>query len=204
MANISCFPQDYKVSRTMYYRITSQEYSNFKHAGMVVKKFNTYRLILNFREIFIECPVIVKDNYPSIVVFPAFKLPYRPYPCFVYFYAVALFLSGISMRKAAASTAKRFGILNFSHSTISRAFSKMDGNFPMLLSLIPFDTDVINLISNMSLPGRPKSSVYPRLSYLKKAVAPMLFELLSPILDIPSGSSLMVYEHFMRFCCLLI
>lgn len=204
MANISCFPQDYKVSRTMYYHITSQEYSDFKHAGMVVKKFNTYRLILNFREIFIECPVIVKDNYPSIVVFPAFKLPYRPYPCFVYFYAVALFLSGISMRKAAASTAKRFGILHFSHSTISRAFSKMVENFPLLLSLLPFDTALINMISNTSLPGRPKSSVYPRLSSSKKSMAPMLFDIMSSILDIPYNSSLTVYEHFMRFCCLLI
>lgn len=201
MNNISQFPSNYKVSEAIYYHLSNEEYCKFKHAGIITKKLHSYRLVLNFREIHIECPVIIRDKCPFVAVLPTFKLPYRPYPCFVYLFAIAFYLTGLSMRKAASKTGRKFGISRFSHSTISRVFSKMSSNISMLHELLH---DHIDENINTALPGKPRCSLSTRLTANKKAVAPILFNIFAPILDIQSKESLLVYEHFMKYCCLLI
>lgn len=199
MMKISRFPFDFKPSEGIYYYLTSEEYSKFRRSGIIAKKLHTYRLILNYREIQVECPVIIRNKRPVGVIFPAFKIPYRPYPVFVYLYAVALYLTGLSMRKAAISTGKKFGILHFSHSTISRVFSLMAANYSILETL-----SKSKITENPSLPGKPTCIVSNRCSDSKKKAAPFLFNILLSILEIGFKSSPMVYEHFMKYCCLLL
>jgi len=203
MTNIARFPFNYKGSDTIFYHLTNEEYCRFKRAGIIAKKLHTYRLVLNFREIQVECPVILHDKHPVAVLLPAFKLPYRPYPFFVYLFAVALYLTGLSMRKAAIITGKKFGILNFSHSTISRAFSRMALNSTMLETLL-HDKALPDTTTNISLPGKPGCIVSPLCSDSKKRAAPFLFSVLAPILEVSFKESLIVYEHFMKYCCLLL
>lgn len=202
MTKISRFPVDFKPSERIYYYLTGDEYLKFKRLGIIAKKFHAFHFTLNYREIQVECPVIIRDKRPVAVIFPAFKIPYRPYPVFVYLFAVALCLTGISMRKAAIATGKRFGILKFSHSTISRVFSLMAANYTTFEEL--FNAYALNTSSDASLPGRPKCIISNRYSDNKKKVAPFLFNMLSPILNIEFKDNLLVYEHFIKFCCLLL
>ena len=202
MTKISRFPVDYKVSEGIFHYLTNEEYCSFRHSGLITKKLHTFRLVLNYREIQVECPVIILNKRPVAVIFPAFKISYRPYPIFVYLFAVALCLTRLSMRKSAMLTGKKFGILNFSHSTISRAFSRMSLNYTLLETLVP--TNNLNTDSHTSLPGKPKCIVSSLYSEVKKKAAPFIFNALSPILDITFKESLIVYEHFMKYCCLMI
>lgn len=202
MTKISRFPVDFKVSEGIYHYLTCEEYCRFRRLGIITKNLHTYRLVLNYREIQVECPVIIRDKRPVGIIFPTFKIPYRPYPVFVYLFAVALCLTGLSMRKAAIITGKKFGILNFSHSTISRVFSLMAVNYTILETLLHgYD---LNTLPNKSLPGKPKCIVSNRYSDTKKKAAPFIFNLLSPILNIAFKEDLIVYEHFMKYCCLLL
>jgi hypothetical protein len=203
MMNIARFPYNYKGSDTIFYHLTNEEYCKLKRAGIIAKKLHTYRFILNFREIQVECPVILRDKRPVAVILPEFKLPYRPYPCFVYLFAVALYLTGVAMRKAAMITGKKFGIPGFSHSTISRAFSRMALNSEISETLL-HDEVLRDTASNTALPGRPGCIVSPHCSVAKKKAAPLLLNVLAPILEIPFKDSLLVYEHFMKYCCLLL
>lgn len=201
--NIARFPYNYKGSDTIFYHLTNEEYCSFKRAGIIAKKLHIYRLVLNFREIQVECPVILRDKHPVAVVLPAFKLPYRPYPCFVYLFAVALYLTGVPMRKAAMVTGKKFGIPGFSHSTISRSFSRMALNSEIPETLL-HDEALPDTTANTALPGKPRCIVSAHCSGTKKKAVPLLFSMLSPILEIPFKDSLLVYEHFMKYCCLLL
>lgn len=203
MTNIARFSLNYKGSDTIFYYLTNDEYCRFKRAGIIAKKLHTYRLVLNFREIQVECPVILRDKHPVAVILPAFKLPYRPYPCFVYLFAVALYLTGVPMRKAAIITGKKFGIPSFSHSTISRAFSRMALNSTMLEKLLPEEA-LPDTTTNIALPGRPGCMISPLCSDCKKKAAPLLFSMLAPILEVSFSGSLIAYEHFMKYCCLLL
>ena len=182
--------------------MTNEEYCKLRRAGLIVKKLHTYRLVLNFREIQVECPVILYDKRPFAVILPAFKLPYHPYPCFVYLYAVAMYLSGVSMRKAAIITGKKFGIPHFSHSTISRAFSRMTLNSSLLKTLLNKEAETTTT-SNISLMGQSGCIVHKHCTDTKRKAAPLLFSVLAPILEIPFKGSPIVYEHFMKYCCLL-
>ena len=203
MTNIARFPFNYKGSDTIFYHLTNEEYCRFKRAGIIAKKLHTYRLVLNFREIQVECPVILHEKRPVAVLLPAFKLPYRPYPFFVYLFAVALYLTRVPMRKAAIITGKKFGITSFSHSTISRTFSRMALNSTILETLLHDEASSNNTI-NMALPGKPGCIVSPLCSDTKKKAAPLLFSVLAPILEVSFKESLIAYEHFMKYCCLLL
>jgi len=87
---------------------------------------NLYKLHLNNREFQIECPVMKNSRQEILVIWPAFKLPFRKYPVHVYLYAVALYLSSdLSMRKVAEKVRITFGLEKFSHSTVSRALKKL-------------------------------------------------------------------------------
>lgn len=203
MMNITHFPINYNSTDTIFYHLTNEEYCKLKRAGIIAKKLHAYRLVLNLREIQVECPVILHDKHPVGVILPAFKLPYRPYPCFVYLFAIALHLTGIPMRKAAIITGKKFGIVDFSHSTISRAFSRMTLNITMLETLL-HDKTSSDTTTNIAPPGKPGCIVSPRCSDTKKKAARLLFSMLASILDIPFKESLIVYEHFIKYSCLLL
>jgi len=85
----------------------------------------------------IYCPEIQEDGIKYLIV-PEFMIPGRPYPVYVYMYAISLYSSNPKMgqREAAEKTGKRFGIEKFSHSTVCRAMKRLealiktDGNEP--------------------------------------------------------------------------
>jgi len=58
--------------------------------------------------------------------------------------------------------------------------------------------------ASTALPGKPRCIVSPHCSDAKKKAAPLLLNVLAPILEIPFKDSLLVYEHFMKYCCLLL
>lgn len=113
---------------------SAEELQEFISQGAVAKKKKQYLLIIHHRQITIECPVLRMDDGQYQIIWPSFKLPYRPYPVFVYLYAVALYLSsGESMRATAEKTLKTFGLETFSHTTISRFLSKIYQTLPYLI-----------------------------------------------------------------------
>ncbi len=99
-------------------------------------KYKEYKMSYNYHEFILKCPIvrISLDSDEMKVLLPSFKLPRRKYPVFVYLYAVALYLSSeLSMRKVAIQVCKKFGLKNFSHSTISRALKKLTQNLDIIL-----------------------------------------------------------------------
>jgi hypothetical protein len=100
----------------------------------VIKKNKQYVMVLHYRTITIECPILLMKDGSCQIVWPSFKLPNRPYPVFVYLYAAALYLSsGESMRDTAARTIKAFGLETFAHTTISRFLPKIYQALPGLI-----------------------------------------------------------------------
>ena len=67
----------------------------------------------------VYCPETQEDGIRYLIL-PEFMIPGRPYPIYVYIYAIVLYSSNPKMgqREAAERTGKRFGIEKFSHSTV--------------------------------------------------------------------------------------
>jgi len=196
--NISLVPAECNKANTIFCPLTAEEFEKFREEGLIDKKKRTYRMVLHHREIQVECPVLMDGNRAVGVVMPAFKLPYRAYPCYVYLYAVALYLTGDSMRKAAGKVRKKFGIPGFSHSTISRT-----------LSILLLKADLLSAVSEPdipgeSLPGQPAFLERAAWTQDKKKAAFQLFKSLCPLLASPEAGIWLVYRYFMHYCCFLI
>lgn len=121
---------------------SEEELQDFLSSGAVIKKKKQYYMVLHYRMITIECPVLLMKDGSYRIIWPSFKLPNRPYPVFVYLYAAALYLSsGESMRKTAEKVIKFFGLETFSHTTISRFLCKI---YQILPELIRYGAQVVN------------------------------------------------------------
>lgn len=208
--NISLVPTEYNKADKIFCPLTPEEFVMFRKEGLIDSKKRTYRMVLHHREIQVECPVLMDGNRAVGVILPAFKLPYRPYPCYVYLFAIALYLVGDSMRKAAGKIQKRFGISGFSHSTISRTWSILILKADLLSAVSDPDTEQsTDTVPDLNLPGKsiPGHPVFlERVSWTqeKKQAALQLFKYLSPLLTSPEVGMLLAYRYFMRYCCLLI
>lgn len=196
--NISLVPAECNKADTVFCPLTPEEFMIFRNEGLINKKKQTYRMILHHREIQVECPIMMIGKREVGVILPAFKLPYRPYPCYVYLFAVALYLAGISMRKAAIKVQKRFGIPGFSHSTISRVWAILLLKADLLTVMSEADT------TEKALPGHPVFMERTAWTHEKKQAALRLFNSLSSVLSSPEAGMWLVYQHFMRYCRLLI
>lgn len=196
--NISLVPAECNKANTIFCPLTPEEFVIFRKQGLIARKKRTYRMVLYHHEIQVECPILMDGNRVVGVIMPAFKLPYRPYPCYVYLFAIALYLVGDSMRKAAGKVQKKFGIPGFSHSTISRTWS-----------ILLLKTDLLSAVSEpdtpgKSLPGHPVFMERTAWTQEKKKAAFQLFKSLCPLLASPDAGMWLVYRYFMRYCCLLI
>jgi hypothetical protein len=73
----------------------------------------------------VVCPVYLDNKCGSeaVVITPEFLLSRRPYPLYVYLYAIELYSNNPKMgqRKAAEITRKVFGLSTFAHTTLGRA-----------------------------------------------------------------------------------
>jgi hypothetical protein len=108
------------------YTIKPEELEILRSTGVISKKNKIYTLSFNYRDFQLKCPLFEFRLGKMAVIWPSFKLPRRPYPCFIYLYAAARYLTTeLSMREVAEEVRKKFGLETFSHSTISRALKKL-------------------------------------------------------------------------------
>ena len=72
---------------------------------------------------YITCFVLRDKKKEDVLFVPDFLVPSRPYPIYVYLYAISLYCEnpGMSQRKVAEATRKEFGLEKFSHTTVGRA-----------------------------------------------------------------------------------
>jgi hypothetical protein len=208
--NITLVPSECNIENTIFCPLTPEEFMMLSNEGLIDKKKRTYRMVLHHREIHVECPILMDGKRAVGVILPAFKLPYRPYPCYVYLYAIALYMVGYSMRKAADKVRKKFGISRFSHSTISRTLSILLIKADLLSAVVEPDTgksDIIGFDLNESrkpLPSIPVFTERKSWTQEKRQAAFCLFKSLGSLLVNPEAGMLLVYRYFMRYCCLLI
>jgi hypothetical protein len=205
--NISLIMSDFHSSKQILCPLTPEEYETFLTAGLIIKKMRSYRMEFKYINYQVDCPVKVKDNQPIGIIFPAFKLPYRRYPCYVYLFAISLILTGISMRKAAKMTGKKFGIPQFSHSTISRTFALILPKAEQLSACFQEEAPCMQQeIIPMHPPELPTFSV-PFLSRQYKdekvKAAATLSVILHPLLQKPEHGIHLVYAYFIKYRCLL-
>ena len=95
--------------------------------GNTSVKERTYALQCGRAVYGIVCPEIQNGEIKTLII-PAFLIPGRPYPIYVYIYAIVLYSSNPAMgqREAAEKTRKRFDLVTFSHSTLGRAMRKLE------------------------------------------------------------------------------
>jgi len=136
-------------------------------------------MIIQHRQITVECPIILAPDGSHQIIWPSFKLPNRPYPVHVYLYAAALYLSGSdSMRAVAQKVTTTFGLGTFSHTTICRFLQKL---YQILPHLIRYGAQIIKEFGTTTTQIK-KRKHWAETQYQK---ARQLIELLNPALRSP-------------------
>ena len=79
----------------------------------------------NYKEYTVICPEYrsAAKDANLILIIPEFLLPGRPYPVYVYLYAISLYSAAPNkgQRRAAEETRKHFKLHSFAHTTLGRA-----------------------------------------------------------------------------------
>jgi hypothetical protein len=91
-------------------------YERYERSYRIKEQYKEYTVIcLEFRN--------DTDGAEPIVIIPEFLVPGRPYPLYVYLYAIDLYSSdpGRSQRSVAEEIRKFFGLATFAHTTLGRA-----------------------------------------------------------------------------------
>ena len=161
------------------YTIKPEELEILRSTGVILKKNKKYTLSFNYRDFQLHCPLFEFRPGKTAVIWPSFKLPRRPYPCFIYLYAVARYLTTeLSMRLVAEEVRKKFGLETFSHSTISRALKK-------LIQQVSIHQEYISIISPEHIEIEPihrknrDDSFHRKAGTLLKALFPILTQTVS-------------------------
>lgn len=170
---------------------SEEELKGFIDQGAVVKKNKQYRLVIHHRQFMIECPILLMDDGSYRMIWPSFLLPNRPYPGFVYLFALAIYLSSaLSQRGAADKTRNFFGLATFSHSTICRFLPRF---FPILPYLVQYGAQILNDW------GAGTSTAVPKKHWEKAQheQAQKLFKYIEPALrSPPEFGDWLAYRHF--------
>jgi hypothetical protein len=90
-----------------------------------------YKITYGQAVIEVACPLLrKKGGHQHTLVIPEFLVPRRPYPIFVYLFAIKLYSANPSMgqRAAAEATRKQFGLKTFAHTTLGRALKSFTEN----------------------------------------------------------------------------
>lgn len=161
------------------FTIKPEELQLLRSMGIISKKNKIYTLTFNYRDFQLHCPLFEFRPGKTAVIWPSFKLPRRPYPCFIYLYAVTRYLTTkMSMRLVAEEVRKKFGLATFSHSTISRALKKLIQQIsiqPETLSAILFENAEIEPVRR---PNRD-DTFHRKACILLKALFPILSRTIS-------------------------
>lgn len=208
--NITLVQAEYKSCETIFCPLSQGEFEKLRQAGIVAKNKRIYRMVLHYRDIQVACPVQLDGKKPVGIILPAFKLPYRKYPVFVYLYAVALYLSGKSMRIAARETSEKFGVPGFSHSTISRTLDALMLKIDGLTDVCPLESELpqAGTGAERAIPatytGQPSLVVRPRWTDSRKRAAPHLFNVLASLFSSPESGNMLAYRYFTKYGHLLL
>jgi len=111
--------------KDIIYRVQDKELEkNYIVAGYQ-RSEREYKIKYQYKEFTIICPEFRKDaeGAEPVVIIPEFIVHGRPYPVYVYLYAIDLYsrTSEKGQRWAAEQTRKRFGLTTFAHTTLGRA-----------------------------------------------------------------------------------
>ena len=154
--------------------------------GFFFNQYHEYKINFDSRDYIIKCPIIY-INGKKIILFPAFKLPRKKYPCHVYLYAVIKYISSdLNMRQVARVTRKKFGLDSFSAATVCRSVNQ----FVEISDEFTDDLIVKKVCLN------------PRIALCKKltrSIAIKLFSSLETVLKHPfSFTTNLVYKYFCK------
>lgn len=150
-----------------------------------------YKIEYNHMVYTISAPCFTSPQKAPVVVWPAMKLPRRPYPVTAYLYAVALYLSGdITQREAARRVRQKFGLSRFSHSTLSRTFHRLLSRVENLEAVFGTHT------SESAMPRRKQWSdtLYAAAQRLWAIINRLLAN--SSLDEIMDAANLMAYQYF--------
>jgi hypothetical protein len=124
-------------NREIYCTLGQDVLDKLSNSRMLRHKSLSYRVAINNHEKCLICPMLKIPGQVNVVLWPSFKLPFRKYPVHIYFYAVALYLTThMSMRKTALKVCQKFGLENFSHSTLCRVLKKLSSIVEELLLIL--------------------------------------------------------------------
>ena len=110
--------------------LTPEEEIEYINAGYKIKE-RIYKITIGHRQYEVICSEIwKKDETEHCLIIPAFLIPRRSYPIYVYIYAINLYSSDTkqSQRDVAEKTKKYFGLKTFSHTTVGRAVKALSKN----------------------------------------------------------------------------
>jgi len=123
-----------------------------------------YKLDCGQVEYEINCLEIYdRENGCRYLIIPEFMIPRRPFPIYVYIYAIMLYSSDPAMgqRKAAKRTREVFGLQTFSHTTLGRAMKKLEAFIKPL-------TEENNNTSENPTTEAKKTKSFPSVDQIKK------------------------------------
>jgi hypothetical protein len=121
--------------------------SRYLVAGYQVHE-RRYQIKIQHKTIVVTCTEFRSGamSIKPIVIIPEFLVPGRPYPLYVYLYAIDLYSRSPEkgQRWVAGETRKRFGLATFAHTTLGRALKALirsigaeDDAPPMVCSGVP-------------------------------------------------------------------
>ena len=107
--------------------LTSDEVKDYRKDGFKCKE-KAYLLIVGRIEYEIVCMEIwQKGDKEHSLLIPAFLVPHRAYPAYIYTFAINLYSSNpqLSQRKVAEETRKKYNLETFAHTTVGRAMKTL-------------------------------------------------------------------------------
>jgi len=167
----------------------------------------SYKIKEQHKEYIVICPEFRNDTDGAepIVLIPEFIIPGRPYPVYVYLYAINLYSndSAKGQRSAAEETRKYFGLTTFAHTTLGRALKSF-------ISIIEKFIKTTNEAQTETVIGEEtKSSGFPTVeateTLRKKAAGYMQFKLVRATLQqVVTVCCEMARKWFMKYCHFLL
>ena len=174
----------------------SEFIDELKSSSSLRRKTVSYKVFIDNKEKQLICPMLKSNDKKNIVICPSIKLPSRKYPVYVYIYAVILYLSSsLSMRKVALKVRTKFGLENFSHSTLSRVLNKLSLNAEEIATIS--DGDDIEPQTTIKMRPSWKETQLEKYQILHKTLSPVLVP--NKYMDFSSLLSYQFYERYHKY-----
>jgi len=118
------------IGKRIYKVLTPQMEQKCQDEQLTVREHES-KLKCGRIDITVGYPEICDQSEPNeigYVIVPEFLIPGRPYPIYIYLFAIITYCLNpwMGQREAAKRTRKRFGLETFSHTTLGRAMKKLE------------------------------------------------------------------------------